>query len=255
MDKEQAWKQICRQIKSDDRKIAGVVLSLLLVVAGAFTLVFYVGIVLVIAGGLLLTITVKTGRNQTLSVDSVYEKYILPQWLCEILDDVVFDADYGYSEEEIGQLQEAGLFEGEWLDMLCDRSFTCQYKGYKLRAAQVILSGKAEDEFKNSKWDYDEPDYLFWGRVWQVEIKLDRQQAAEIIKEIQMIDENRWSAVYFGGRLTFAHNLYDNMGAYPWWLPAPSKDNMDVEALKNTAQEHIRPYTEVCINIIFKNNE
>ena len=90
MTKEQAWEAICAQHKRGSRRTGMIVLSLAVIVLGAFTLIFYVGIGLVAAGIVTLIVTTKRSKSTNIDVNLYYEKYIRADWFASVFDDVVF---------------------------------------------------------------------------------------------------------------------------------------------------------------------
>ncbi len=69
MTKEQAWEAICAQIRRSGLRTRMIIISLAVIVLGAFTLIFYVGIGLVAAGIVMLIVTVRRSKSGNIDID------------------------------------------------------------------------------------------------------------------------------------------------------------------------------------------
>ncbi|MCM1307612.1 MAG: hypothetical protein NC223_03340 [Butyrivibrio sp.] len=242
MTKEQAWEAICAQLKRGSRRTKIIVLSLAIIVLGAFTLIFYVGIGLVAAGIVLLTVTTKRSKSNNIDVNSYYEKYILADCFSAVFDGAAFGKK-GFTAKELKALD---AFESDWSDTVCNRCFTASFHGYALRAAEVVLSGNPGADSNRIGWNYEEPICFFWGRVWEIEKECSPEELLAMQQRLEgAAAEGRLKLYSHGGRLYLLHNLYSATGAYPWWLPAPSGGDTDLERLEREAVESAREYARL----------
>lgn len=240
MTKEQAWETICAQIRRTELRTKMIAISLAVIVLGAFTLIFYVGIGLAAAGIVLLFVTVRRSKNNPADVNGLYEKYILADWFGEVFDEVRFDGKAQFKAKELKALD---LFESDWSDTVCSRCFTASFHGRALRAAEVTLSGNPGADSNRIGWNYEEPVCFFWGRIWEIAVACQPEELASMQERLGRADlEGRLKLHYADGKLYLLHNLYSSTGAYPWWLPAPSRDNMDYAKLEREAKKSAAEY-------------
>ncbi len=247
MTAEQAWEEIRAQIKRAGMRTRLIVISLALVVLGAFTLVFYVGIGLVAAGIIMLLVTVRSSRSNTTDINVIYEKYVLADWFGSVFDDVVFDSRSQFKGKELKRL---GVFDSDWSDTVCSRCFTAALNGRPLRAAEVVLSGNPGADANRIGWNYEEPICFFWGRIWEIDMGDEAACAPGRIAIMQqeLSDTDIPGKIKLhgsGDRLYLLHNVYSPTGAYPWWLPTPGRDNMDYGKLEREAKESARTYRKL----------
>ncbi|MBD5157111.1 MAG: hypothetical protein HDT13_05710 [Butyrivibrio sp.] len=248
MTKEQAWEAICAQHKRGSRRTKMIVLSLAVIVLGAFTLIFYVGIGLVAAGIVTLIVTTKRSKSNNIDVNLYYEKYILADWFASVFDDVVFDGKTAFKKKELKALD---VFESDWSDTVCNRCFTASFHGYGLRAAEVVLSGNPGADSNRIGWNYEEPICFFWGRVWEIEKECEPEELLAMQQRLEKCDmDGRLKLYSHDGKLYLLHNLYSATGAYPWWLPAPSGGNADLEKLEREAKESAGEYAALLETVI-----
>lgn len=248
MTKEQAWEAICAQIKRGGNRTKMIVLSLAVIVLGAFTLIFYVGIGLVAAGILTLIITTKRSKSNNIDVNLYYEKYILADWFSDFFDDVVFDGRKAFKKKELKVLD---VFESDWSDTVCNRCFTASFHGYGLRAAEAVLSGNPGEDSNRIGWNYEEPICFFWGRIWEIEKECTPEELLAMGQKLEnYCMDGRLRLYSHGGRLYLLHNLYSSTGAYPWWLPAPCGGNTDLEKLEREAKESAGEYAALLEEVL-----
>ena len=103
MDKDRAWNMIVKQIRSDDRRIALIAASILMAVIGAFVIIVctWIGIGMVIAGAIMLTVVVRAGGRGSIDIMDLYSRYVLPGWLAEVITEVDVSDEFEFDKDEI----------------------------------------------------------------------------------------------------------------------------------------------------------
>lgn len=240
MTKEQAWEAICAQIRRSGLRTRMIIISLAVIVLGAFTLIFYVGIGLVAAGIVMLIVTVRRSKSGNIDIDLYFEKYILADWFGSVFDDVAFDRKFAFKAKELKALE---VFEAEWSDTVCNRCFTASFHGYPVRAAEVVLSGNPAADSNRIGWNYEEPVCFFWGRIWEIEKECAPEEILDMRQRLEKTEaDGRFKLCYSGKKVYLLRNLNSATGAYPWWLPSPGGDNKDIEKLEHEAKESAGEY-------------
>ena len=209
MDKDRAWNMIVKQIRSDDRRIALIAASILMAVIGAFVIIVctWIGIGMVIAGAIMLTVVVRAGGRGSIDIMDLYSRYVLPGWLAEVFTEVDVSDEFEFDKDEIRAVMNKMLPGLNWSEMECDLSFAGKYNGIPIRASQIRLLSADDNEpgyYKN------EPGIVYGGMIWQY------------------------------GEDGIAVNTTGNI----MWLPVPDKDNEDEDKLKQKVLDYMKPYME-----------
>lgn len=209
MDKDRAWNMIVKQIRSDDRRIALIAASILMAVIGAFVIIVctWIGIGMVIAGAIMLTVVVRAGGRGSIDIMDLYSRYVLPGWLSEVFTEVDVSDEFEFDKDEIRAVMNKMLPGLNWSEMECDLSFAGKYNGIPIRASQIRLLSADDNEpgyYKN------EPGIVYGGMIWQY------------------------------GEDGIAVNTTGNI----MWLPVPDKDNEDEDKLKQKVLDYMKPYME-----------
>lgn len=242
MNSEQAWDAILRQNKKNNAIVIKIIIALLFILAGVITLAFftYAGIGMMLFGMFFMTFSIKRAGRKMVDTDSIYVKNILTPWLLELFDTVEFDCDDDFDDEE---LEEADYWQDSWEQSQCARAFHGTYKGISFRAAEVFTySMPLVDGRKRHKYDLDEPEYVFQGRIWEI-------AAMDCGKELlasDMADElGDMRILYRKGKLVLLHNLFTAEGTYPWWMQGPDGENPDKADMKNEVMESMHLYVKI----------
>ncbi len=235
MTYDEAWTAIKRHFRKNRIMILGVVCCLVLILSGVgITIINYkVGIPIMLFGAVVMTVTLRIAGHYAVDVDGIYEKYILSEWLGEIFTDVRFDSTKAFKRKELSELP---IWDFEWEDSFATRCFTAAYGGLFVRAADVSLTAKKEAGKHISRYDLDEPEYVFWGRLWEIKgCDTDKVRDAQYDGiSIKVIDD----------RVYMYANLYKETGAYPIWMQAPDNDDCDAKSLKDEVLNSLSGYVK-----------
>ena len=209
MDKDRAWNMIVKQIRSDDRRIALIAASVLMAVIGAFVLIVctWIGIGMVIAGAIMLTVVVRAGGRGNIDIMDLYSRYVLPDWLSEVFTGVDVSDEFEFDKDEVRAVMNKMIPELSWSEMECDLSFAGEYNGIPIRASQIRLLLADDNETGYYK---NEPGIVYGGMIWQY------------------------------GEDGIIVNTTGNIT----WLPVPDKDNEEEELLKQKVMDYMKPYME-----------
>lgn len=209
MDKDRAWNMIVKQIRSDDRRIALIAASILMAVIGAFVIIVctWIGIGMVIAGAIMLTVVVRAGGRGSIDIMDLYSRYVLPGWLAEVITEVDVSDEFEFDKDEIRAVMNKMLPGLSWNEMECDLSFAGKYNGIPIRASQIRLLSADDNETGYYK---NEPGIVYGGMIWQY------------------------------GEDGIAVNTTGNI----MWIPVPDKDNEDEDKLKQKVLDYMKPYME-----------
>lgn len=209
MDKDRAWNMIVKQIHSDDRRIALIAASILMAVIGAFVIIVctWIGIGMVIAGAIMLTVVVRAGGRGSIDIMDLYSRYVLPGWLAEVITEVDVSDEFEFDKDEIRAVMNKMLPGLSWSEMECDLSFAGKCNGIPIRASQIRLLSADDNETGYYK---NEPEIVYGGMIWQY------------------------------GEDGIAVNTTGNI----MWLPVPDKDNEDEDELKQKVLDYMKPYME-----------
>ena len=166
MDKDRAWNMIVNQIHSDDRRIALIAASILMAVIGAFVIIVctWIGIGMVIAGAIMLTVVVRAGGRGSIDIMDLYSRYVLPGWLAEVITEVDVSDEFEFDKDEIRAVMNKMLPGLSWSEMECDLSFAGKYNGIPIRASQIRLLSADDNETGYYK---NEPGIVYGGMIWQ----------------------------------------------------------------------------------------
>lgn len=248
MTKEQAWEKICAQIRRGRLRTRMIIISLAAIVLGAFTLIFYVGIGLVAAGIVMLMVTVKRSKSNNIDINLFFEKYVLADWFGSVFDDVVFDGKFAFKTKELKALE---IFESDWNDTVCNRCFKAVFRGYPVRAAEVVLSGNPMADSNRIGWNYEEPVCFFWGRIWEIEKDCAPNETLAMQQRLEKVDiDGKLRLCCCNKKVYLLHNLNSSTGAYPWWLPSPGGDNTDISKFEGEAKASAEEYAALLDTVL-----
>lgn len=234
MNVNEGWELIRAQFKRNRRVSMFIGLGMATVLVGVVVTIFYryVGIPIMLTGVIMSSVVPKLARNHSVDVDSIYERKVLQIWLNEIFDEPRFTSKATFKKAELERLD---WFNRKLGQIVCNRSFTAKYKGVELRAADVSVEEPYDGPSKHSRYDFSEPDYIFWGRVWEINKECDINSSSGL-----------WGFTIeaHDGKTYIIDNHYSETGAYPIWLAAPDNDSCDIDELHNKAINEILPYVE-----------
>ena len=235
MTEEQAQEKIKEQLKREDSRLIRVVMSLFLVISGTVLVVFCApaGIAVMAAGIIMMTITVRHVSRKTIDIDAVYEKYILPVWLSEYFDDVTFGGKNCLKPSDISEID---IFKDYKNRIEVYRSFSCRVGGMAVRACEVTIARPSGNNTKILTADYGEPEFDFWGRLFEVTTEFTPD---ELQKAQKTLESKGFIVCTSEDKLYFTENLYDENGPYPVWLPAPNKDSCDMNILHDDVRKEV----------------
>lgn len=235
MTYDEAWAAIRRHFKKNRIMIITIVGCLVLILAGVSVTIwrYYVGLPVMLLGAVGMTLFLRIASRFVVDVDGIYEQYILNEWLSEKFSEVRFGGKGKITPKELKNLP---IWDSECGDIYVARAFSAEYNGLKLRAADVSVAEKTELGQKQSKWDYNEPEYVFWGRFFEI-TGLD-------ITKVSECDNENMKVRICEDKVYLYTNLYNETGAYPVWMQAPDSDDCNIEQLKKDVLDSISVYVE-----------